>query len=70
MHSFFKKMAKGFVIKTDTPEENRRYSVSEGGTTGWELTESNLTKEEAKRYYDALINDGVAPNRIKITRTQ
>lgn len=61
-------MAKGFVIKTDTPEPNRRYSVSEAGTTGWELTESNLTKEEAKKYYDALINDGVAPNRIKITR--
>lgn len=67
-------MAKGFTIKTtietDTPEENRRYSVSEAGTTGWEIVESNMTKEQAMNYYNALINDGVSPDRIKVTRTQ
>ena len=60
-------MAKGFIKKASTSEEDRRYSVSEAGTTGWELTESNLTREAAKRYYDALISDGVSPDRIKIT---
>ena len=70
MHSFFNTMAKGFTIKTDTPESNRRYSVSESGTTGWELIESNLTKEDAMKYYNALLNDGVSPDRIKITRIQ
>ena len=70
MHSSLKTMAKGFTIKTDTPEPNRRYSVSEAGTTGWEIVESNMTKEQAMNYYNALINDGVSPNRIKVTRTQ
>lgn len=63
-------MAKGFTIKTETPEENRRYMVSESGTTGWELVETNLTKEQATNYYNALLNDGVSPDRIKITRIQ
>ena len=70
MHSSLKTMAKGFTIKTDTPEENRRYSVSEAGTTGWEIVESNMTKEQAMTYYNALLNDGVSPNRIKVTRIQ
>jgi len=63
-------MAKGFTIRTDTPEENRRYSVSESGTTGWEIVETNLTKEDAMKYYNALLNDGVSPDRIKVTRIQ
>lgn len=46
------------------------YKIEEETTTGWELIESNLTKESTQKRYDALINDGVSPKRIKVTRIQ
>ena len=63
-------MAKGSMTKTDTPEPNQRYSVSESVTTGWEVRKTNLTKEEASDYYKALLNEGISPDRLKITRIQ
>ena len=61
-------MAKGFSVKTNTSPEY--YKIEEQVTTGWEIIETNLTKEECKEQYDALIGDGVSPQRIKITRIQ
>jgi hypothetical protein len=49
---------------------NHLYKIEEQKTTGWELVESNLTKESAQDRYDALLNDGVSPKRIKVTRIQ
>tara|TARA_B100000085_G_scaffold75816_1_gene68071 strand:+ start:400 stop:585 length:186 start_codon:yes stop_codon:yes gene_type:complete len=61
-------MAKGFSVKTNTSPEY--YKIEEQVTTGWEIIETNLTKEECKEQYDALIGDGVSPRRIRITRIQ
>ena len=61
-------MAKGFSVKTNTSPEY--YKIEEQVTTGWEIIETNLTKEECKEQYNALIGDGVSPQRIKITRIQ
>jgi hypothetical protein len=61
-------MAKGFSVKTNTSPEY--YKIEEQVTTGWEIIETNLTKEECKEQYEALIGDGVSPQRIKITRIQ
>ena len=58
MHSSLKTMAEPL------------YKIEEEKTTGWELIESNLTKESTQKRYDALINDGVSPKRIKVTRIQ
>ena len=61
-------MAKGFSVKTNTSPEY--YKIEEQETTGWEIVKTNLTKEECKEQYDALIGDGVSPQRIRITRIQ
>ena len=61
-------MAKGFSVKTNTSPEY--YKIEEQVTTGWEIIETNLTKEECKEQYNALIGDGVSPQRIRITRIQ
>lgn len=58
-------MAQGFTIKTNQP---KLYKIEEECTSGWEVIETNLTKEQCKEHYDALMNDGVSPQRIKITR--
>ena len=61
-------MAKGFSVKTNTSP--KYYKIEEQVTTGWEIIETNLTKEECKEQYEALIGDGVSPQRIRITRIQ
>ena len=50
--------------------EDKRYKIEEECTTGWEEIKTNLTKEECQKFYNSLLNDGVSPDRIKITRVQ
>ena len=61
-------MAKGFQVKKDS--SSYRYKIEEQETRGWVEVKSNMTKLECKEQYDALIMDGVSPERIKITRIQ
>ena len=44
------------------------YKLQEEETSGWTDITGPLTKEECKKYYEAQLNDGVNPKRIKITR--
>ena len=50
---YIRTMAKGFSVKTNTSPEY--YKIEEQVTTGWEIIETNLTKEECKEQYEALI---------------
>jgi len=50
-----------------TPPE-RRYRVEELTTQGWELADYNtvnLTREDANRALQNLLNDGLSPDRIR-----
>jgi nitrogen regulatory protein PII-like uncharacterized protein len=58
-------MAQGFTIKENQPN---LYKIEKEYTTGWVLIQTNLTQEQCKKQYDSLINDGVSPQRIMITR--
>ena len=44
------------------------YKIEEECTTGWEVIWTDLTKEQCKERYDELIDNGVSPKRIKISR--
>jgi hypothetical protein len=44
------------------------YKIEEESTSGWHEVRTSLTKEECKEEYTKLLNDGVNPKRIKITR--
>ena len=67
MYSALKQMAQGFTIKSNS---NELYKIEEECTSGWQIVKTNITKEECKEQYAALIGDGVSPDRIKITRLQ
>ena len=67
MYSALKQMAQGFTIKSNS---NDLYKIEEECTSGWHIVKTNITKEECKEQYAALIGDGVSPDRIKITRLQ
>ena len=50
------------------PAPVRRYRVEELTTQGWELADYNtvnLTREDAKRTMQNLLNDGLSPERIR-----
>ena len=44
------------------------YKLQEEQTVGWVDITGPLIKEECKNYYDANINDGTNPERLKIIR--
>tara|TARA_R100001463_G_scaffold24177_2_gene57712 strand:+ start:453 stop:608 length:156 start_codon:yes stop_codon:yes gene_type:complete len=46
------------------------YKIEEESTTGWHVVKTFLTKKECKEEHVKLLNDGVSPDRIKITRVQ
>jgi|TARA_Y100000287_G_scaffold149904_1_gene125201 hypothetical protein len=50
--------------------EDKRYKIEEESTSGWHEHKTNLTKEECKKLHDELINEGISPQRLKITRVQ
>jgi hypothetical protein len=50
------------------PAPVRRYRVEELTTQGWELADYNtvnLTREDANRALQNLLNDGLSPDRIR-----
>ena len=50
------------------PAPERRYRVEELTTQGWELADldtKNLTREDANRTLQNLLNDGLSPDRIR-----
>ena len=50
------------------PAPERRYRVEELTTQGWELADYNtvnLTREDANRTLQNLLNDGLSPDRIR-----
>jgi len=55
-------------IKPLNPAPERRYRVEELTTQGWELADidtKNLTREDANRTLQNLLNDGLSPDRIR-----
>ena len=47
------------------------YCIEENVTTGWEIIETNLTKENCKSKYDHIINTtGLPPYSLRIRRIQ
>tara|TARA_Y100000389_G_scaffold24552_1_gene21226 strand:- start:393 stop:548 length:156 start_codon:yes stop_codon:yes gene_type:complete len=44
------------------------YKIEEESTTGWEIVKVFLTKQECTEEYTKLLNDGISPKRIKISR--
>tara|TARA_B100002019_G_scaffold282437_1_gene287680 strand:+ start:495 stop:725 length:231 start_codon:yes stop_codon:yes gene_type:complete len=76
-------MAKGFNIKPQvvispklpptqqTPTGAPLYCIEENVTTGWEIIETNLTKEACKSKYDHIINTtGLPLSAVRIRRIQ
>jgi hypothetical protein len=50
------------------PAPERRYRVEELTTQGWELADHNtvnLSREDANRTLQNLLNDGLSPDRIR-----
>jgi len=56
-------MAKGFKVK-----EDKRYRLEEEQTTGWYSLADNVSREDCKRIYDQKLNEGISPQRLRITR--
>ena len=75
-------MAKGFNIKpqvvissklppTQQQQQTPLYCIEENVTTGWEIVETNLTKEACKSKYDHIINTtGLPLSAVRIRRIQ
>ena len=56
---------------TQSAPENPLYCIEENVTTGWEIIETNLTKENCKSKYDHIINTtGLPPYSLRIRRIQ
>ena len=51
--------------------QNPLYCIEENVTTGWEVIETNLTKENCQSKYDHIINTtGLPPYSLRIRRIQ
>jgi predicted RNA-binding protein len=48
--------------------EEKLYRIEEFFTTGWEIVEEHLTRSEASRRLESLMNDGISPTRLRATR--
>ena len=44
------------------------YKIQEEQTVGWIDIEGPFNKEECKRYYEAHLNEGTSPKRLKIVK--
>ena len=49
-------------------KEEKRYRLEEEQTTGWCSLADNVSQEDCKRMYDQKLNEGVSPQRLRITR--
>ena len=65
-----KPMAKGFNVNKPQ-EETALYCIEENVTTGWEVIETNLTKESCKSKYEHIINTtGLPLHALRIRRVR
>jgi hypothetical protein len=48
--------------------EETLYTVEEFCTTGWESVEKHLSKAQASKLLESMMNNGVNPNRLRVTR--
>ena len=55
---------------TDTDQEQKRYSIMELQTTGWETLFYNLPQQQCTEKYDMCVGDCIAPERLKIVRVK
>ena len=46
------------------------YKLQEQETVGWVDITGPLRREECKRQYDAQLNEGTSPERLKVVRVQ
>ena len=56
-------MAKGFNVK-----EEKRYTLQLEETSGWYVVVENVSQEGCKTKYDEQLNQGINPQRLRITR--
>ena len=57
-------------IQRSIMSEEKRYSIMELQTTGWETLFYNLPQTQCTEKYDMCIGDGIAPERLKIVRVK
>ena len=61
-------------VPTPTPPQqqtNPLYCIEENVTTGWEVIETNLTKENCQSKYNHIVNTtGLPPYSLRIRRIQ
>jgi len=48
--------------------ETPLYKIEEESTSGWHEVRTSLTRDECEQIYNSLLNDGISPKRIKISR--
>ena len=48
--------------------ETPLYKIEEESTSGWHEVRTSLTRYECEEIYNSLLDDGINPKRIKITR--
>ena len=56
-------MAKGFNVK-----EEKRYTLEVEETSGWYVVVENVSQEDCRSKYEEQLNQGVNPQRLRITR--
>jgi hypothetical protein len=49
--------------------EDRRYTLEVEETSGWYVVVENVSQEDCKTKYEEQLNQGVNPQRLRITRT-
>jgi hypothetical protein len=42
------------------------YRIEELFTTGWEVTDSKMSKEDCKKKLEGLLADGISPDRLRV----
>ena len=53
--------------------EEKLYRIEELETTGWTLlnsTDAGMNKDQVTKRYNELLDEGIAPNRLRIIREQ
>ena len=49
-------------------EEDKRYTLEVEETSGWYTVVENVSQEDCKVKYDEQLNQGINPQRLRITR--
>ena len=49
-------------------EEQKRYRLEEEETAGWYVVIDDVSEEQCKQRYNERLNEGINPQRLRITR--